>query len=530
MLKEFFILNSRGDTIIMRDFREEDVGEERCLGRIQDLFYKKMKLNNNDEPSIIYYDEINYIYLRQNGLFFILSSEYDVSPTYVLELLYRIIKLTRDFCGVINEDSIRRNFILLYELIDEIIDYGYPQLVNTDQLKYCVYNETKILNNENYYRRNDIFTAEHILGITNTVSGGLSMLPIGLFPPNNSLSRVSVSNHINSNNSLSSNTLGSGPKTISSNASQRPINPVTTISNNTTESKVVAFLTNSVPVIERNNEVFVDVFERISVVLNSKSEVVRFNIEGGILMKSYLIGKPELNLEFSNDIVLKEENSLDSIDTKTQDNQVTYIDDFNFHECVDIDEFLKNKSITLKPPEGELIVMNYRISNGFFKVPFKIVTLIEPLNNEIKSSKYDVVIKLKVEIPESSFATNLKLICPVRKKTSVVTFETINPLIPIPQSSQFDEKNNIIVWKIKKIYSGSEVALKAKINFDSKIDLNRIKKEIGPLNLSFEIPMFNLSNIQIKHLKISDKFGQNNYRWVRYITQSNSYVCRLFDA
>ncbi|KAH7649258.1 hypothetical protein FG379_001615 [Cryptosporidium bovis] len=528
MLKEFFILNLRGDTIILRDFRENGVGE-RSLSRIQDLFYKKIKLNNNDEPPIIYYDGINYIYLRQNGLFFILSSEYDMSPTYVLELLYRIIKLTRDFCGVINEDCIRRNFILVYELIDEIIDYGYPQLVNTDQLKYCVYNETKILNNENYYRRSDIFSAENILGITNTVSGGLSMLPIGFLPPNNSLSRVPINNGMNNNNVLNSNTTGSGPKTISSNASQRPINPVTTISNNTTESKVVSFLTNSVPTIERNNEVFVDVFERLSIILNSKSEVVTFNIEGGILMKSYLIGRPELNLGFSNNIILKEENLFNNVNIKKLENQTTYIDDFNVHECVDINEFLKNKSISLRPPEGELIVMNYRISNGSIKVPFKIITLIESLNNDAKSSKYDVVIKLKVDIPESSFATNVTLLCPIKTKTSIVTLETINTLVPIPQSSQFDEKNNRIVWKIKKIYTGSDIALKARINFNSNFDVNKIKEKIGPLLLSFEIPMFNLSNIQIKHLKISDKFGQNNYRWVRYITQSNSYICRLFD-
>lgn len=53
------------------------------------------------------------------------------------------------------------------------------------------------------------------------------------------------------------------------------------------------------------------------------------------------------------------------------------------------------------------------------------------------------------------------------------------------------------------------------------------RKEIGPFNVSFDIPMFNVSNLQIKYLKIEEKDGAKQpHKWVRYITQSSSYVCR----
>ena len=39
--------------------------------------------------------------------------------------------------------------------------------------------------------------------------------------------------------------------------------------------------------------------------------------------------------------------------------------------------------------------------------------------------------------------------------------------------------------------------------------------------------MFNVSKLQVKYLKIQhDEKGYNPHRWVRYVTQSNSYVCR----
>jgi len=39
----------------------------------------------------------------------------------MLEILSRICKIIKDFCGVLTEDAIRKNFILIYELLDEMI-------------------------------------------------------------------------------------------------------------------------------------------------------------------------------------------------------------------------------------------------------------------------------------------------------------------------------------------------------------------------------------------------------------------------
>ena len=45
------------------------------------------------------------------------------------------MKVFRDYCGVISEESIRNNFVLIYEIIDEVIDYGHPQLVSTESIR-----------------------------------------------------------------------------------------------------------------------------------------------------------------------------------------------------------------------------------------------------------------------------------------------------------------------------------------------------------------------------------------------------------
>lgn len=47
--------------------------------------------------------------------------QFNVSPSFSLELLDRLAKVFKDYCGVLTEEAIRKNFILIYELLDEMI-------------------------------------------------------------------------------------------------------------------------------------------------------------------------------------------------------------------------------------------------------------------------------------------------------------------------------------------------------------------------------------------------------------------------
>ena len=52
---------------------------------------------------------------------------------------------TQDYCGLLSEEAVRKNFVLLYELLDEVIDYGYPQNSSSEALKEFVLNEPTVL-------------------------------------------------------------------------------------------------------------------------------------------------------------------------------------------------------------------------------------------------------------------------------------------------------------------------------------------------------------------------------------------------
>jgi len=66
-------------------------------------------------------DGVNYFHVKVAGLLFVATTRVNVSPSLVLELLQRIARVIKDYLGVLNEDSFRKNFVLVYELLDEVI-------------------------------------------------------------------------------------------------------------------------------------------------------------------------------------------------------------------------------------------------------------------------------------------------------------------------------------------------------------------------------------------------------------------------
>jgi len=50
-------------------------------------------------------------------------------PTLLLAFALQLVDLFRSyFEGALNENSVKRNFVLIYELLEETMDFGFPQL------------------------------------------------------------------------------------------------------------------------------------------------------------------------------------------------------------------------------------------------------------------------------------------------------------------------------------------------------------------------------------------------------------------
>ncbi|RYR49140.1 hypothetical protein Ahy_A07g035459 isoform B [Arachis hypogaea] len=53
-----------------------------------------------------------------------------------------------------------------------------------------------------------------------------------------------------------------------------------------------------------------------------------------------------------------------------------------------------------------------------------------------------------------------------------------------------------------------------------------IMKEAGPVSMTFDIPIYHALRLQVLQIAKKSK-AHNPYRWVRYVTQANSYVAHI---
>jgi len=443
MISQFYILSLRGDTIITRDFRGD------VVKGTAEIFFRKVKFWTGDAPPIFNLDGVSYIFVKKAGLYFVATTSQNISPAAVVELLSTMSKVFKDFCGVLNEESIRKNFVLVYELIDEMLDYGYPQTTNTEHLKNCIHNEAVIVE---------------------TSKPGLNL------PQWN-------------------------PRTVPSNAVHRPVGPT---QNESSRSK--------------KNEIFVDILERITVLMNASGFVVNSAIDGSIQMKSYLQGNPELKLALNEDIIIKGQ----SLGGVSGGYGAVVLDDCNFHECVDLAEFSDLRTLSFYPPDGEFAVMNYRIT-GDFRVPFRIF----PFAEQQTPHKIEVTIKIRADIPEQNYGGNVQVSCILPKNTASASTELGQGLAG--QTAEVISSEHKLLWNIKKFQGGTEATVKCRVTLSSPLTNNsNVKTLLGPVSLSFEIPMYNVSNLQVRYLRIAERHkSYNPCRWVRYVTQCSSYVCRF---
>lgn len=132
MISQFFILSARGDTLIMRDYRN-DVSKN-----VPERFFREVKTAEEQVTPTFEKDGIVFAYMKRASLYLVCTSRFNMAPSLLMEMLVRVSSVIKDLCGTLNEDAVRKNFVMIYEILDEMMDFGMPQLMNTSDVNYTL--------------------------------------------------------------------------------------------------------------------------------------------------------------------------------------------------------------------------------------------------------------------------------------------------------------------------------------------------------------------------------------------------------
>ena len=128
-------------------------------------------------------------------------------------------------------------------------------------------------------------------------------------------------------------------------------------------------------------------------------------------MKSYLRGNPGLRLVLNDDLTVSSMAASGMVGS-------VVLDDCSFHECVDTRDFDTLRTLSITPPDGEFLVMNYRIKADY-QTPFRIY----PFIDELSTYKLQFTLKIKATCPSDKTATQVIAKFNLPKETATCNFE-----------------------------------------------------------------------------------------------------------
>ncbi|KAJ5104838.1 AP-2 complex subunit MU [Penicillium alfredii] len=135
MLSGILIFNQKGENLIFRAFRSD------CRPRLADIFRIQVISNPQVRSPILTLGSTTFSHVKHENIYLVAVTKSNANAALVFEFLYRLVVLGKSYFGKLDEEAVKNNFVLIYELLDEILDFGYPQNTETDTLKMYITTE-----------------------------------------------------------------------------------------------------------------------------------------------------------------------------------------------------------------------------------------------------------------------------------------------------------------------------------------------------------------------------------------------------
>lgn len=458
MINCLFIFNSKGDVLMSKMFKDGVKQNVSDVFRIQ-VINSAARATSTSGPRdvrlpVLTLGSTSFLYIRCGLLWFVAVTRSNQDSLVILEFLFSLEDMLKDLflrgsSGVLTEDDIIANFSTIYEMLDEMLDFGFPTNM---ELSYLA-----------------------------SVVPGLS-----------GFRNIEKKDGTNQKRKASASLLKPAA------ALEQAYDPH-------------MVLWREPGIKYRRNEIFLNVEEKVHVLMNSRGESLRSYIDGAISMKTHLSGMPVCRFGFSDSNI-----GSDVLEAIT-------LDDFKFHKCVDLAKYDTEQVIRFVPPDGTFELMTYHVASSL-NLPFRVFPHIIEMDN-----KFTLKIRIRSTFSSKIAATGVVLHVPTPKGAIRNTISCSSG------KAKFNAEDNAIAWKFNKFYGDQEQILTINWGLKSESsDFDDTELRVSPegwsklpMTLDFSMEMFSSSGLSVKFLKVVEKSNYRTIKWVKYTTVSGSYDFRL---
>ncbi|TRY63168.1 hypothetical protein TCAL_10820 [Tigriopus californicus] len=134
MIHSLFVINSSGDVFMEKHWKAV-IPRSVC-----DYFFEAQNKASSmdDVPPVIETPHHYLISIYRCNIFFVAVCKSEVPPLFVIEFLHRVVDTFRDYFNDCSETIIKENYVVVYELLDEMLDNGFPLATESNILKELI--------------------------------------------------------------------------------------------------------------------------------------------------------------------------------------------------------------------------------------------------------------------------------------------------------------------------------------------------------------------------------------------------------
>uniref|UniRef100_A0AAQ5XD24 MHD domain-containing protein n=1 Tax=Amphiprion ocellaris TaxID=80972 RepID=A0AAQ5XD24_AMPOC len=130
MIGGLFIYNHKGEVLISRVYRD-DIGRNAVDAFRVNVIHARQQVRS----PVTNIARTSFFHVKRSNIWLAAATKQNVNAAMVFEFLYKMCDVMTAYFGKISEENVKNNFVLIYELLDEILDFGYPQNSETGALK-----------------------------------------------------------------------------------------------------------------------------------------------------------------------------------------------------------------------------------------------------------------------------------------------------------------------------------------------------------------------------------------------------------
>ncbi|XP_076814493.1 AP-1 complex subunit mu-1-like [Clavelina lepadiformis] len=133
-----YILDLKGKVLISRNYRGDIP-----MNAIDS--FPKLIMEQEEEGTmnpILQYGDVTYVFIRFSNLYMVAITNKNSNVMMITSFMHKLCQIFSHYFKELEEESIKDNFVIVYELFDEVMDFGYPQFSDPKILQEYITQES----------------------------------------------------------------------------------------------------------------------------------------------------------------------------------------------------------------------------------------------------------------------------------------------------------------------------------------------------------------------------------------------------